>query len=91
MVWPASFVVARAYLDQLARSKAVSANRISAARSAIQRAEHSSGKAQTSALDDVAKVAAELERDAAKATPTDATRMRAFATTVRGAAAAMHQ
>ena len=91
MVWPASFVVARAYLDQLARSKAVSANRISAARSAIQRAEHSSGKAQTSALDDVAKVAAELERDAAKATPVDAGRMRAFATTVRGAAAAMHQ
>jgi hypothetical protein len=40
-----------------ARSKAVSANRISAARPRSSAPDNSSGKAQTSALDDVAKVA----------------------------------
>jgi hypothetical protein len=39
--WPAKLVVAKAYLDQLERSKALPADRISAVRNAIQSAESS--------------------------------------------------
>ncbi|HWQ34818.1 MAG TPA: hypothetical protein VNQ79_18360 [Blastocatellia bacterium] len=41
IVWPASLVVAKAYLDQLERSQALPADRIAAARNAIQSAERS--------------------------------------------------
>ncbi|MBO0723746.1 MAG: hypothetical protein J2P41_23175, partial [Blastocatellia bacterium] len=41
MEWPAKLVIAKAYLDQLERSKALPADRITAIRSAIQSAESS--------------------------------------------------
>jgi hypothetical protein len=41
IVWPAKLVVARAYLDQLERSQALSTDQIAAVRSAIQTAERS--------------------------------------------------
>src|SRR5213078_38904 len=43
LVWPASFVVARAYLDQLARSNGLAPEKLSAARSALARAERAAG------------------------------------------------
>jgi hypothetical protein len=50
LVWPASFVVARAYLDQLARSGGLPLARINATRDALARAERASGQARTDAL-----------------------------------------
>ncbi len=41
IVWPARLIVAKAYLDQLARSQALSADQIAAMRTAIQSAESS--------------------------------------------------
>jgi hypothetical protein len=76
--WPANFVVARAYLDQLARGNSLTAERVAALNAAIAKAEasHSDKK-------DVAKlraVAVSLDKDANTAkTPTDAYRMHALA------------
>jgi len=70
ITWPSNFVVARAYLDQLARSNALTAQRVASLRSAIDQA----NAAQLKTL------AARLEKDAAAAkTPADANRMRALA------------
>jgi hypothetical protein len=49
-VWPPSFVVARAFVDQLERSKGLSAERITAVRDALASAEKASGGARRSAL-----------------------------------------
>src|SRR5439155_620339 len=62
MIWPASFVVARAYLDQLERSRGLAAGRIGAARTALANAERASGQGRRAA---VATVATGLEGDAA--------------------------
>ena len=68
--WPKNLTVAKAYVDQLERSQALSADRITALRDAIQ-------KANTGSLK---KMAPALEKDAAAAkTPADANRMTALA------------
>jgi len=54
LVWPASFVVARAYVDQLERSHGLPAARIKATRAALQRAEKASGLARRRALSTLA-------------------------------------
>src|SRR5256712_7980788 len=54
LVWPASFVVARAYVDQLERSHGLPAARIKATRAALQRAEKASGLALRRALSTLA-------------------------------------
>jgi hypothetical protein len=64
LVWPPSFVVARAYLDQLARSNGLSAARVSAVRGELAGAEKMSGQARRDAL---TTLAAALTRDAAEA------------------------
>jgi hypothetical protein len=56
-VWPPSFALARAYLDQLERSNGLAADRIAAARQALDSAEGSSGQARSEAL---SALAAEL-------------------------------
>ena len=61
LVWPASFVVARAYVDQLERSKGLSIARIRTTRSALQRAEKASGQARRTAL---SQLASQLNTDA---------------------------
>src|SRR5256885_5095916 len=43
LVWPASLVVARAYLDQLARSNGLAPDKAAAMRAALARAERVSG------------------------------------------------
>jgi hypothetical protein len=76
--WPANFVVAKAYLDQLARSSALDSKRLAALNEAIVKTEASSSK-----LKDVVRLRAlgmNLDKDAAAAkTPVDAYRMRALA------------
>ena len=50
IVWPASFPLARAYLDQLQRQSGLAPDRISEARSDLAGAERLSGQQQRSAL-----------------------------------------
>ena len=61
LVWPASFPLARAYLDQLTRSNGLAATRVSAARSELARAEKLSGQPRRDAL---TQLATQLHSDA---------------------------
>jgi hypothetical protein len=53
-VWPASFALARAYVDQLERSKGLRADRIAAIRDELSSAERASGAAGREALTAIA-------------------------------------
>jgi hypothetical protein len=66
-VWPPSFALARAYLDQLERSRGLTSAQISSTRSALQDAEARSGSARASALTQLAgQVEGYTSSDAAK-------------------------
>ena len=64
LVWPASFVVARAYLDQLERGNGLAAAEVTAARAALAGAERTSGQGRKDAL---TQLAARLNGDVAGA------------------------
>jgi hypothetical protein len=64
IVWPAHVAVSLAFLDQLERSRGLSADRIAATRAELNRAQSLSGTARRDALN---ALAASLERDAAGA------------------------
>ena len=87
--WPASPVVARAYLDQLGRSRALTSERAEALKVALDRAEKilaggtSDGGRTSGRLD---AFATELERDSGEATGRDQARLRSLAETVKGVA-----
>jgi hypothetical protein len=76
MTWPASFVLARAYLDQLARS-GVAPDSVGALRTALAGAEKRAGQERRAAL---AQLAARLNSDAPGAA--DQAKMRLLAATV---------
>ena len=78
LVWPASFAVARAYLDQLARSNGLAAPQVAALRRALERAEKLSGQPRRDALTQVAR---ELDGDAQGAGDQAKVRMLATAVT----------
>jgi hypothetical protein len=91
--WPSTSVVARAYIDQLTRTKAISQDRAAAVTTALARvARLKDGKENGAGavLDQVETLATQLEGDAASAGPVDARRLRALATTIRGVAATRH-
>jgi hypothetical protein len=67
LVWPASFAVARAYLDQLARSNGLASDKVLAARQALAQAERRKGQPRRDAL---MQLAAQLNGDAPGAGPT---------------------
>jgi hypothetical protein len=67
VTWPASFVVAKAYVDQLERAKALSQQRASALRGRMDAADRGTGRTRTLALDELAKLVTQLEADAAAA------------------------
>ncbi len=54
IVWPATFALSRAYVDQLERNGGLSAARITAVRGALSAAEQASGSARSSALSTLA-------------------------------------
>ncbi len=89
VIWPPAIVVARAYLDQLVRSNAVSKDRADAISSTLDRAERvtSRDKGAPPAAAELTTLAGQLERDAAGAQPRDAARMRGMAETLKGRAA----
>jgi len=60
-VWPASFALARAYVDQLERSNGLAGGRISAVRAALGAAEKASGTQRRDAL---TQLATQLDADA---------------------------
>jgi hypothetical protein len=67
LVWPASFVVARAYLDQLARSNGLAPEKVAATRAGLDRAERLAGQQRREAL---LQLATQLNRDAQAVGPT---------------------
>jgi hypothetical protein len=77
-VWPASFVVARAYLDQLVRGNGLPSNRTARIARDLDRAEQMTGEARRAAL---TRLAAQLERDARGAA--DSARVRELAGVVK--------
>ena len=85
IVYPPTVTVARAYLDQLTRSKGISAERASAVKKVIGGLDKD--KAGKSALDQADAVARQLDADAASASGLDAARLKALADTLRGRAA----
>jgi hypothetical protein len=76
--WPASYVVARAYIDQLKRGNGLSSDRVAAVERELNRVETMSGDTQRNAL---TQLAARLDSDAGSAS--DAARVRLLATTLR--------
>ena len=82
IVWPTSFVVARAYCDQLARSKGLSAARLTAVRAELARTEKLSRQARRRAL---TLLGTQLGRDAQRSS--DAGKVRLLADEVKGLAA----
>jgi hypothetical protein len=82
-VWPASFVLARAYLDQLQRENGLSSGSISSARKALDAAEQQSGAARQGALTTLAQ-----QLDQQSSTAKDATKTQKLAGAVRDLAAA---
>ncbi len=83
LVWPASIVVARAYLDQLARSSGVAPDSVAALRRDLAAAEKLSGPARRDAL---TSLGTRLEADAGGAA--DPAKVRTLAATVRDLAGA---
>jgi hypothetical protein len=77
MVWPASFALARAYVDQIERANGLPAARLTALRADLAAAEALSGAARTAAL---GKAAAALTADAASSS--DAAKVKMLATTL---------
>ena len=77
-VWPAAFVVARAYMDQLRRGDALRAAWAAPVSRQIDAAEKLTGTARRNAL---AKLAAQLDGDGVGAS--DAARVRALAAVLR--------
>jgi hypothetical protein len=72
LVWPASVVVARAYLDQLARSGGLPIVRINATRDALSRADRASGQARRDALN---QITTQLNADLPRSTDQEKVRM----------------
>jgi hypothetical protein len=81
-VWPASFALARAYVDQLQRSNGLAADRLAAVRAELAAAEKASGSSRRDALN---KLASALDGDAGRSR--DGAKVRMLVTAVRDLAA----
>jgi len=81
--WPASFVVARAYLDQLTRDNALPQERASAINAAMQEVENSTGATRRTAVTKLNALADQLAKDSASAPALQAKRMRDCASTIQ--------
>lgn len=84
ITWAPSVAVARAYLDQLERSKGLAADRIAGARKALSDVEGATGAARTKALADLGTMAAALQKDSVKAKGADVARFTGLASTMKG-------
>jgi len=82
-VWPPSFALAKAYVDQLERSNGLSANQIADARKALANAEKASGAERSGAL---TQLASQLDGEANGSS--DAAKVQKLAESVRALASA---
>jgi hypothetical protein len=82
LVWPPSFALARAYVDQLERSKGLEASRIASIRAALASAEKASTTERRDALTNLA-----TELDGGAGSAGDAVKVRVLASEVRELAA----
>jgi hypothetical protein len=90
MSWPAATVVARAYLDQLNRSKSLAPALAAEVKSALDKADRTRpGPGSGAALDSIDAVASKVDAGAASASGRDAMRMKALAATMKGRTAAL--
>jgi hypothetical protein len=71
-VWPATFALARAYVDQLERDSALGSQRVAALRAGLRDAERASGAARRDAL---TRLASELEDDVGRSRDAEKVRM----------------
>ena len=82
IVWPQNFVVARAYIDQLARGTSVAAPKLDALTAAIAKVEAS--RTDKKAASELKSIGSSLEKEASSAkTPADAERMKAIAAIIK--------
>ena len=92
ITWPAATVVARAYLDQLNRSRSLTSARANAVKQSLDKLDDvRTGQERNAAttLSQADAVAAGLEADAAAVTGRAADRMKALAATIKGRTAAL--
>lgn len=85
LVWAPSFAVARAYLDQLARTNGLASETIASARTALANAERRSGSQRKTALNELA-----TQLTGAAGTARDQAKTRTLATAVTDLANAQH-
>jgi hypothetical protein len=82
VTWPANFIVAKAYLDQLARGTSIPAQKIAALSAEIAKVEAAPGDKKE--MSQLKALASSLDKDAAAAkTPADADRLKALATIIK--------
>ncbi len=90
VTWPATAVVAKAYVDQLNRSKGLQPERAKAVVTAMDRAEQMRSprdRGASAAADQLSTLATQLDADAASASGRDQMRLKALADTLRTRAA----
>ena len=90
ITWPATSAVARAYLDQLNRNKAIQPARATAVTSALDRVDRLRTGRESgagAALDQLDSLATQLTADAKAASGRDAARLTSLAETLKGRAA----
>ena len=90
VVWPAASPVARAYLDQLARTHGIKPERAAAIKTALERADKArNARDKGTAAEQLNALAAQVAEDVSGATGRDATRLTALAATLTGRSAAL--
>ena len=92
VTWAPNPAVAKAYLDQLTRNKAIGGDRAAAVKTAIERADKvhtAKDRGAQAAAEQLKTLTGQLETDAAAATGRDAARLRALAATLSERAAAL--
>ena len=92
IAWPAASPVARAYLDQLARTQGIKPERAAAIKAALERADRVHGardKGAAAAAEQLKGLAAQVSEDANAASGRDAARLKALAATLRGRSGAL--
>jgi hypothetical protein len=93
ITWPATSIVARAYLDQLARTKGILPERATAVKTALDRADrlrNGSAKDAPAVAESLHTLSTQLEADAAAAGPADTGHLRSLAATLKGRAEKLH-
>ena len=93
IVWPVTSAVARAYVDQLTRSKSIQPDRVKAVNAALERADklrNPQDKAAASIAEQLTGLASQIETDAGAATGRDAARMRSLAENLKSRATKLH-